>query len=133
METEKYAKDLKIDLVRTFCQIKKELSDSKYDYPISKRQNTDIEYFFAFKIISKIKNAIYSDHVGLASPILYLTNETDDGFSKKILIKFIDNELETLKKFECHIFSEINHYVNGFEERFLKEVSTEINRKNNLS
>lgn len=125
METEKYEKDLKIDLMRTFCQIKKELFESENNYPISKRQNTEIKNFFAYKIIGNIKNAIYSDHVGLASPILYLTNDTYDGFNKKILIRFIDNELDILIKFENLNFLESNYYFNEFVERFLKVVETE--------
>jgi hypothetical protein len=119
MNTEKCDKEIMNNIIESLRLLKYEISNIKSNYQISKKQNTDLDEYFAYKIIWFIKNSICSDNVGIASPFLYLTDDKNDGFDKGKLISLIENELNELQKRSLPRNIATKHYFDDFIERIL--------------
>lgn len=96
MGTNRNEYEILADIIKTFSQIRYEISNVKFGLKISKSQCIGLENAFAYKILIVIKNVIYNNYEGLRSPFLLCSSDPNDGFFIDKLILFIDNEIDIL-------------------------------------
>lgn len=116
MGTNRNEYEIVVDIIKTFSQIRYEISNVKFGLKISQSQCIGLENAFAGKILIVIKNSIYVNYKGLTSPFLLYSSDPNDGFNREKMILFIDNEIDILNN--TKYFNQDSYYK-SFTDRLL--------------